>query len=195
MNRTQNDSPRADRFGGGTRRKKNRASNPYLAPKAKRRMPWAIPVILVCALFFCAGLSVTRDYIDSQHPDIPIAIVIDALFLVPIALILLKQIRNSAAARFADKLESMGEYSVELSNLDGIMQVTNAASKLKGYVRRGLIENVVFDYEAGLLILPLNSSDNTSAPEPITIECPGCGATLHALRGVKTKCEYCGREF
>lgn len=195
MNRTQNDSPRADRFGGGTRRKKNRASNPYLAPKAKRRMPWAIPVILVCALFFGVGLTVTRDYINNQNPDVPVAIVLDVLFLVPIAVILLKQIRNSAAARFADKLESMGEYSVELSNLDGIMQVTNAASKLKGYVRRGLIENVVFDYEAGLLILPLNSSDNTSAPEPITIECPGCGATLHALRGVKTKCEYCGREF
>ncbi|MBR2742948.1 MAG: hypothetical protein IKD89_05085 [Clostridia bacterium] len=175
---------------------KHKEADDYITAKTKGHMRWAIPIILLCVIFFIAGLSVTRDYIAEGNPDVPFAIVMDILMFLPIFFIGLIIVRKAAALRYGYALADASEPFIEFSNLDEALHTTRAAAKLKGLSRRGYIRNVEFEDEAQRLILPLNQEHTLEhMMNPINIICPGCGASLQKMPGENVQCDYCGREL
>ena len=196
MKKAPEDIRQDSRYASYSRTKKHKSADNYITKKTKTSTAWAVPVILLCVIFFIAALSVTRDSIESGNPDVPVAVVMDIIILLPVFFLGLIFFRKSTAEKYGAVLASSKEPYIELTNLDEALHTTNAAAKLKALSRRGYMKNFAFDEYTDRLLLPLNeSSQIEDLTGPVTVICPGCGASLQKMPDEKVQCEYCGRDL
>ncbi|MBR7059732.1 MAG: hypothetical protein IKI22_03930 [Neisseriaceae bacterium] len=168
--------------------------NDYLIVKPIIKNTWHIFILIICGLFFIAGITIIPQGFAQDIEQGIVNTFLTSLFAIPIVRIVLSYIRMAIAKKYAYVFSNNTDTTISFTELCKHLHRSNVEDELQKLISKGYLKNIVVDLNTQTVLLK-SPKAHQAKKIYVNVQCIGCGSTETIVKGELAKCSYCKRSL